>query len=56
MGLPYNSETLTNTTPFFLVYGCEDALLLEIEILSLHVALATEMKNEEKYQLRLQEL
>ena len=43
-------------TPFSLVYGCEAVLPLEIQIPSLRVALVTEMTNEEKHQLRLQEL
>ena len=50
-------RTLTKATQFFfLVYGCEAVLPLEIQIPSLHVALTTEMTNEEKHQLRLQEL
>ena len=39
-----------------LVYGCEAVLPLEIQIPSLRVALTTEMTNEEKHRLRLQEL
>ena len=49
-------RTSTKTTPFSLVYGCEAVLPLEIQIPSLCVALTTEMTNEEKHQLRLQEL
>jgi len=43
-------------TPFSLVYVCEAVLPLEIQIPSLCVALTTEMTNEEKHQLQLQEL
>jgi len=39
----------TKVTPFFLVYGCEAILPLEIQILSLRVALTTEMTNKEKH-------
>jgi len=46
----------TKATLFFLVYGYEVILLLEIQILSLHIALATEMMNKDKYRLRLQNL
>ena len=46
---------LTKATPFSLVYGCE-VLSLEIQIPSLRVVLITEMMDEEKHQLRLQEL
>ena len=42
-------------TPFYLVYGCEAILSLEIQISSLRVALATEMTNEEKHWLWFQE-
>jgi len=49
-------RTPTKATPFSLVYECEVILPLEIQIPSLRVALTTEMTNEEKYQLRLQEL
>jgi len=49
-------KTTMNATPFFLVYGCEVVLPLEIQITSLQVALATEMTNEEKHRLLLQEL
>jgi len=41
---------------FSLVYGCEVVLPLEIQIPSLRVALTTKMTDEEKHQLRLQEL
>ena len=43
-------------TPFSLLYGCEAVLPLEIQILSQRIALTTEMTNEEKHRLRLQEL
>ena len=49
-------RTPTKATPFSLVYGCEAVLPLEIQIPSLRVALTTEMTNEKKYRLRLQEL
>ena len=39
------------TTPFYLIYGCEAVLPLEIQISSLSVALTTEMINEEKHRL-----
>ena len=43
-------------TLFSLVYGCEAVLPLEIQIPFLRVTLTTEMINEEKHRLRLQEL
>ena len=49
-------RTPTKAAPFSLVYGCEAVLLLEIQIPSLRVTLTTEMTNEEKHRLRLQEL
>jgi len=49
-------RTLTKATPFSLMYRCEAVLLLEIRIPSLRVALITRMTEEEKHQLRLQEL
>jgi len=52
LGLPHNDKTMS----FFLVYGCETILPLEIQIPSLCIALMIEMTDEEKYQLRLQEL
>jgi len=55
MGLSHNSENPAKGTPFSLVYGCE-VLPLETQILSLRVTLTTEMTNEEKHRLRLQEL
>jgi len=42
-------------TPCSLVYGCEAVLPLEIPIPSLCIALATEMMNENKHRLHLQE-
>jgi len=56
LGLSHNSENPTKATPFSSVYGCEAVLLLEIQILFLHVALTTRMKNKEKHRLRLQKL
>ena len=41
---------------FFLVYRCEAVIPLEIQILSLRVALETQMTDEDNYQLHLQEL
>jgi len=49
-------RTPMKPTPFFLVYRCEAVLPLEIQISSLHVALALEMTNKDKHQLHLQEL
>ena len=56
MGLTQTMRTLTKVEPFSLMYGCEIVLPLEIQIPSLHVALASRMVGEEKQQLRLQEL
>jgi len=56
IGLSHNSENPTNAIQFFLVYRCEAILPLEIQISSLPVALTTRMADEEKHQLRLQEL
>jgi len=41
---------------FFLVYGCEAVIPLEIQMSSLRVALATKMTKEDNDRLRLQEL
>jgi len=41
---------------FSLVYGCEDAIPLEMQMLSLRVALATKMTDGDNDRLRLQEL
>jgi len=49
-------RTPTKATQFFLVYGCKAILPLEIQISSLRITLAIEMKDEVKHQLRLQEL
>jgi len=49
-------RTPTKATPFSMAYGCKVVLPLEIQIPSLRVILTAEMTNEEKYQLRLQEL
>jgi len=49
-------RTPTKATPFYLVYGCEVVLPLEIQIPSLLITLATKMMNEEKHQMRLEEL
>ena len=49
-------RTPTKPTPFSLMYGCEVVLPLKIQITSLHIALATQMTNEDKHRLRLQEL
>lgn len=49
-------RTPTNATPFSLINGCEAVLPLEIQILSLIFALATELMDEGKPKLRLVEL
>jgi len=49
-------RTPTKATLFFLVYGYEVVLSLEIQIPSLRVALTTRMMDKEKHQLCLQEL
>ena len=46
----------TNATPFFLVYGCETVLPLEIQIPSLRVAFTTRLTDGDTLRLRLQEL
>ena len=56
MGLPHNGENSDKGHAFFLVYGCEAVLQLEIQIPSLRVALTTRMTDEEKHRLCLQEL
>jgi len=56
VGLSYNNENSTKATPFSLVYECEAILPLKIQISSLCVTLTTEMTDEEKHRLRLQEL
>ena len=42
--------------PFFLVYGCETVIPLEIQMPSLRVALMTKTTTEDNDRLRLQEL
>lgn len=49
-------RTRAKATPFFLVYGCEAILTLEIQISSLGVSLTTKMTDEVKHKLRLEEL
>jgi len=49
-------RTPTKPSPFFLAYRCEAVLPLKIQILSLRIALTTEMTDKEKHQLWLQEL
>ena len=56
MGLLLNNEDPDESYTFSLVYGCKVVLPLEILIPSLCVALTTEMTNEEKHRLWLQEL
>jgi len=49
-------RTSTGNTPFFLVYGCEAVIPLEIQMSSLRVALTTKITSEDNDRLRLQEL
>lgn len=49
-------RTPTNVIPFSLVYDCEAVIPLEIQLPSLHTALALEMTNEDTHKLRLQAL
>ena len=49
-------RTPTGNTPFFLVYGCEAVIPLEIQMSSLRVALMARMTKEDNDRLRLQEL
>ena len=56
LGLPHNSENLNKDYTIFFGVGYEVVLSLKIQIPSLHIVLAKEMTNEEKYRLRLQEL
>ncbi|KAJ6806934.1 uncharacterized protein M6B38_106315 [Iris pallida] len=49
-------RTPTSFTPFSLVYGCEAVLLLEIQILSLRIAIANELTTENNDRFRLREL
>ena len=56
LGLPNHNSDPTGNTPFSLVYGCEAAIPLEIQMPSLRVALMTRMTKEDNDRLRLQEL
>ena len=56
LSLPNSSPNPTGNTPFFLVYGCEEVIALEIQILSLRVVLATKMIDRDTDRLHLQEL
>ena len=56
MGLSHDESNPNESLTIFFGICIEAVLPLEIQISSLHVALTTEMTNEEKYQLRLQEL
>ena len=49
-------RTPSKAMQFFLVYGCEAVLPLEIQIPSLRIALTIRMVDEDKHRLRLQEL
>ena len=49
-------RTATGNTSFFLVYGCEAVLPLEIQISSLRISLATKITDAENDWLHLQEL
>jgi len=49
-------RTPSKATPFSLVYECEVVLPLKILIPSLRITLTTEMTDEEKHWLRVQEL
>ncbi|ONK76037.1 uncharacterized protein A4U43_C03F23200 [Asparagus officinalis] len=49
-------RTPTGTTPYSLVYRCEDVLPLEIQISSLRIALTTQMTIEDQHHKRLKEL
>ena len=49
-------QTLTGNTPFSLVYGCEVAIPLEIQILSFLVALETKITEGDNDRLHLQEM
>jgi len=57
LGLPnYDPNPNRQHTFFFLIYGCEAVIPLEIQILSLRVALATKMTKGDNDWLHLQEL
>ena len=47
---------LTKSTLFSLVYGCEAVIPLEIQLLSLSVAVAEKITDDQNAELRLQEL
>ena len=49
-------RTPTGNTPFSLVYGYEAVISLEIQMPSLHIAIATKMTKGENNCLYLQEL
>ena len=48
IGVPNHCTYATKATSFSLVYGCEAVLPLEIQILSLRIAIASSMTGEEK--------
>jgi len=55
MGLWHNSKKPDES--YTILFGiCETVLPLKIQILSINIALTTKITNEEKHQLRLQEL
>ena len=56
LGLPNHGSDPDRNTPFFLVYGCEAVIPLEIQMSSLRVALITKITSEDNDRLRLQEL
>jgi len=56
LGLSNDSPNPTGNTPFCLVYGCEAVIPLEIQILSLRVALVGKMTDEDNHRLHIQEL
>ena len=56
LGLPNHDSDPDRQYTFFLVYGCEAVIPLEIQMLSLRVDLMTRMTKEDNDRLRLQEL
>ena len=56
MGLPHNGKNTNENYAFLLGIRVRSCISLEIQIPSLCDALATEITNEEKHRLRLQEL
>ena len=56
MGLSYDSSNPNKSYTILFGIWCEAVLPLEIQIPSLRVAMTAEMTNDEKHQLRLQEL